>query len=264
MEALGGVLWWQAEVRAMGVAYGEALAIWREIGDRREIANALYNWSFSFAVAADPRSDPLDADPEGKGIAAQEEALALYREIGDRRGEANVLWGIGNRDYFQKGTDAGTSKFRQTLEIFREVGDVTMEAWSLHMLGSGLARLNKIDEARPILRHALRHFYDASDAAGIALLFDDLGSLAVADGDVTRAARLHGAARRLTAATGAELAGFVALQFEQGVRPHVMDHLSPEELEQQSAEGAALPLDAAVAYALDVTLEELRVAHPPD
>lgn len=250
MEALGGVLWWQADLAAMQAAYREALDLWREIGDRSEIANALYNYSFVFSVNADPTVDPRTADPDGEGVRVQEEALALYRELGDRRGEANVLWGMGNREYFARAEDAGTTKFRAALEIFREVGDVTMEAWSLHMLGSGLMRLGRFDESGTLLRHALRHFHDASDAAGIALALDDLAAQAVSDGDLPRAARLRGAARRLTTATGAELAGFVDVTFEQGVRPHVAHELPPEELERYGAEGAAMTLDEAVAYAL--------------
>ncbi len=265
MEALGGVLWWQADLVGMKAAYHEALDLWREQGDKAEVANALYNYSFSFAVSPDPKGDPRSADPDGEGHRAQEEALALYKEIGDLRGQANVLWGMGNRAYFRQDDDAGQSYFRAALELFRQVGDVTMEAWSLHMLGSALLRRASPDESRPILRHALRHFYDASDAAGIALVLDDLASQAVVDDDLPRAARVRGAARRLTAATGAELAGYVDEQFEFYARPQVSDKLSPDELARYGAEGAAMNLDEAVAYALDVTPEELATrSHEPD
>jgi predicted ATPase/class 3 adenylate cyclase len=258
VEALGGVLWWQADILAMKVAYREAVDLWRSIGDRAEIANALYNYSFSFAVSPDPHADPRDSDPEGEGLRAQEEALALFREIGDVRGQANVLWGIGNRHYFLLTGDVGEAEFLEALELFRQVGDVTMEAWSLHMLGSALLRQSdRADESRDYLRHALRHFHEASDASGIALLLDDLASQAVTDGDLPRAARLRGAARRLTAVTGAELAGFINEQYEYIARPQIVKLLSPEELERYGAEGAAMSLDEAVAYALDVPVGEI-------
>ena len=265
MEAVGGVLWWQADLPPMKAAYAEALEIWRRIGDRAEIANALYNYSFSFAVAADPSEDPSTADPTGEGIAAQEEAYAIYREIGDLRGQANVLWGMGNAVYFGVTGDHGEARFRVALDLFRQVGDVTMEAWSLHMLGSALLRQGRYDEAGGHLRHALRHFYAASDAAGMALAFDDLHAHAVSEGDLERGARLYGAARRLTAATGAELAGYVDAQFEHQKRPHISGRLPAEDLERLMAEGAALTLDEAVAYALGVAPAELQTAvHGPD
>ncbi len=257
MEALGGVLWWQADLIGMKAAYRESLDLWREQGDKGEVANALYNYSFAFAVSPDPRVDPLLADPDGEGLRAQEEALALYEEIGDLRGQANVLWGMGNRAYFRQDEDAGEARFRDALERFRQVGDVTMEAWALHMMGSALLRLDRPDESRAVLRHALRHFHDASDAAGIALVFDDLASQAVVDEDLPRAARVRGAARRLTAATGAELASYVDEQFEFYARPQASARLSPEDFARYGAEGAAMTLDEAVAYALDLTPEEL-------
>ncbi len=265
MEALGGVLWWQADIVGMRAAYAEALEIWRTLGDPAEIANALYNYSFGFAVSPDPLEDPLGADPQGEGAAAQAEAYAIYREVGDLRGQANVVWGMGNAGYFGKTGDHGEARFREALELFRRAGDMTMEAWSLHMLGSSLLRRGRADEALEFLQHALRHFYDASDAAGIAMVLDDLHSHSVTQGEMDRAARIYGAARHLAAATGAGLAGYVDVQFEHQLRPHVNSHLSPEEVERLGAEGAAMPLDEAVAYALGVTPEELGAStHGPD
>ncbi|MEO7663669.1 MAG: tetratricopeptide repeat protein, partial [Candidatus Limnocylindrales bacterium] len=264
LEALGGVLWWQADIHAMAAAYEEAVGIWREIGDKREIANALYNYAFAFAVNANPKVDPRKADPDGEGARAQEEALGLFRELGDVRGQANVLWGIGNRRYFSLEGDGGELQFEEALQLFRATGDVTMEAWSLHMLGSALLRQGRTDESRDLFRHALRHFFDASDAAGIALVLDDLSSQATTDGDLVRAARLRGAARQMTAITGAELAGFVNEQYEFIARPQVRQLLTPEELVRYGAEGATMALEDAVAYALDTSTETLRSeGHPP-
>ncbi|MBI2763724.1 MAG: adenylate/guanylate cyclase domain-containing protein [Chloroflexi bacterium] len=260
MEALGGVYWWQADLTKMKEAYVEALGIWRGQGDRTEIANALYNYSFSFAVSPDPKQDPRSADPGGLGAQALAEALALYEEIGDLRGQANVLWAMGNRAYFRAEDGNGRAHFSNALDRFRQVGDVTMEAWSLHMLGSAVLRLGEVEESRSILHHALRHFYDASDASGMALVFDDLSAHAVAEVDLSRAARLRGAARRLTAATGAQLAGFVDEQLAFHDRPAVAQQLTPEELARHTTEGEAMTLDEAVAYGLGISLDELATS----
>jgi len=266
LEALGGVLWWQADIVAMKIAYGEAVDLWRTIGDKAEIANALYNYAFAFAVTPNPRDDPRIADPTGEGARVMDEALALFRELGDLRGQANVLWGFGNREYFAGEGDGGEARFREALELFRQVGDVTMEAWSLHMLGSTLLRHpERADESRTYLRHALRHFHEASDAAGIALVFDDLSSQAVTDGDLPRAARLRGAGHRLATVSGAELAGFVNEQYEFIARPQVVKLFAPGDLERYRAQGAAMSLDDAVAYALDLPVDELDAnAHGHD
>jgi predicted ATPase/class 3 adenylate cyclase len=257
MEALGGVCWWQADIRSMRPAYAEAVEIWRRLGDKAELANALYNYAFVFSVPEDPENPPEKPDPDGEGRRASEEALALYREIGDERGEANVLWGMGNNIYFAVATDAGASLFRAALEKFRRVGDRTMEAWSLHMLGSALLRNRKADESRPHLRDALTHFYLAGDAAGVTMVIDDLSAQAVADDQPDRAARLWGAGRALTRATGAALASYTDEWFEASLRPNVRSGVDPADLEKWSAEGAAMSLDEAVAYALEMDVADL-------
>ena len=131
LEALGGTIWWQGEPVEMGKRYEEALAIWQTLGDEAELANAYYNASFTFAFG--PDTDPgisTDPDPDRIGLSYLEEARDIYHRIGDARGEANALWGIGNYHYFRGYPGNGVEEFRATLEMFRAVGDLTMEAWS--------------------------------------------------------------------------------------------------------------------------------------
>jgi predicted ATPase/class 3 adenylate cyclase len=279
-EALGGVAWWQADLARMTAAYDEALRVWREIGDVAEIANATYNASFAWIARVDPaiRRErevtaagdwrAADAEPVAahearmarQGLELATEARRLFEQIGDERGAANATWSMGNYYYFRAEGDHGTRHYREALEAFRRVGDRTMEAWALHMLGSGLLRLGQVDAARDAVHHALRHFYQAGDAAGITLVLDDISSLAVAEGDLPRAARLRGAARSLTATTGAGLAGFVEELNEDGIRPTARAAMSTEEIERYGAEGAAMSLDETVAYALGVSADELPAA----
>ena len=262
-EALGGICWWQGDFVPMKAYYDEAVAIWRELGDKAELANALYNDSFTFTIASDPTVELAGLDPEGIGRQMLEEARELFAEAGDARGEANTFWALGNSEYFRNASTAGVDHFRRALEIFRTVGDRTMEAWSLHMLGSGLLRRGgATPEAREALEHAVRHFWSAGDASGLVLTFDDLSSFAVSEEDYERAARLRGAARSLTTTTGVGLARFVEEWFEERVRPSVRKVLSNEDLVRWGDEGAALTLDEAVAYALRIStadLEAIRV-----
>jgi predicted ATPase/class 3 adenylate cyclase len=258
MEALGGVCWWQADIRAMRAAYKEAVELWRAIGDKAELANALYNYTFVFSVPEDPNAAPEDLDPDGEGRRASEEAYALYEELGDERGQGNVLWGRGNSKYFSEGPDAGLDNFLAALQKFRNVGDRTMEAWSLHMVGGGLLRERQPEEARPLLREALQHFLIAGDAAGMTMVIDDLSSMALADDQPERASRLWGAGRALAKATGATLASYTDGWIESQLRPNVRNSIEPTDLQRWAAEGAALSLDEAVAYALGLTAEELE------
>ncbi len=250
LEALGGICWWQGDIARMQVAYTEALEIWKGIGDERELANAYYNVSFSFAVG---EHGPFQgSDPEHIGEGYLESALTLFRHIGDKRGEANALWGLGTLRYFEGTELGGEEEFRAALRLFRDEDDRTMEAWALHMLGSALIRQHRTEEARDAVAHAVAHFHAAGDIAGLTLTLYDLASVAVQNDDLPRAARLRGAARNLTTETGAGLATFTETAFEQaGLRPNVLQYMPEAEAERLGAEGAAMTLDDAVAYALE-------------
>ena len=250
LEALGGTLWWQGKIPEMGRRYEEALALWESIGDEHEIANAHYNASFQHAVPRGVANPDVPEDVENVGLAHIEAALEIYHRIGDRRGEANALWALGNYHYFHESPGDGVEQFRLALELFREFGDRTMEAWSLHMLGTSLLRQGELDQARTAIEEAIGHFVAAGDAAGITLTLDDASAVAVAEGDLPRAARLRGAARNLTDETGAGLASYVEDSFDWRARPGVRTRMSEEDLARYGAEGAAMTLDEAVAYAL--------------
>jgi len=253
MEALGGVAWWQADLDVMGPAYEEALRIWESVGDQREIVNALYNDSFKYAVSADPKT----SDPDRVGFGQMSRARDLAIEIGDEHGRANALWGIGNWRYFHDDADWGATEFAEALDVFRQVGDRTMAAWSLHMLSTALIKARDIDGARRNVSEALRLFHRYGDVAGITLALDDFAALAVADDDLPRAARLWGAARALSSAGGVGLADFVDAQYEFYSRPNARFILEPADLERYAQEGRAMTLDESVAYALETSIDQL-------
>ena len=104
-EAIGGVAYWQADHPAAERWYHEALRIWREQGDKREIANALYNDAYAdilplMGLTGEALTEAQKAPQYAVGLAKLEEALALYREAGDQAGEGNILWALGSYHYF--------------------------------------------------------------------------------------------------------------------------------------------------------------------
>ena len=251
VEAVGGTCWWQGDAAAMSRHYEEALALWLEIGDEAEIANAYYNASFSLMVPRLPDDSAIgDTDHDAVGLRYIEEARLRFHALGDSHGEGNALWAVGNYHYFRGHPGHGVNEFRASLEMFRASNDTTMEAWALHMLGIGLLRNGETEEARGHIEHAVRHFHAAGDAAGLTMTLDDLATLAVADGDLVRAARIRGAARHLTVETGAELARYVEDNFGHGDRAIVGAQMSEADIAMYGAEGAAMTLDEAVIYGL--------------
>ena len=248
-EARGGVAYWQADRETARACYQAALDTWRAIGDKREIANALYNRAYADAVGI-MGGEPAD-ELRGKPREMLEEALALYRELGDIAGEGNILWGIGSFSFFARDMAAAETWYGKALERHREAGHRTMEAWSLHMLALSLLGQRRTEESKAHATKALAIFRDAGDVSGINLVLDDLAGVAVVDGDLPRAGRMWGAARRLQQVTGAELASFNESGFGTYGYPNPRDALSPEDLERYGAEGAAMSLDESIAYAFE-------------
>jgi non-specific serine/threonine protein kinase len=250
-EAFGGIAYWQTDHVTAKRQYEEALTLWREIGDKRELANALYNRAYADIILV---MGGIDRRPEvlQPGRERLEEALALYEEIGDVAGQGNIMWGLGSFHYFSAEADQAQQWYRRSLELHRASGHRTMEAWSLHMLALSAAGQRHFDEALEQGRHAMRHFYEAGDVSGVTLTLDDLAIVAVANGDQERAGRLWGAARHLQQTTGTGIADYVGQNLDLYKIATPRDVLAPEELERLAAEGAAMGLDEIVAYALEV------------
>ena len=148
--------------------------------------------------------------------------------------------------------------------MFRRLGDRTMEAWSLHMLGTALIRLGPLDEARETDRRRRCASSTAfGDVAGITLVPRRLRRRSRSPTTTCpRAARLWGAARALSAAGGVGLADFVDPQFEFYGRPNARFVLDAERARALADEGRAMTLDESVAYALETDDRRARAARP--
>jgi predicted ATPase/class 3 adenylate cyclase len=253
LEALGGIAYWQGDFVAAIPAYRGATDIWRELGDRPEFANALYNLAFTYNIDANAKEQGPTYDMRYSGPLL-DEALSIYRELGDQRGIGNVLWAQGGAEMFADRGNAALPIFEEARAAFKAVGDRTMEAWALHMMGVSNVLIKDFPAADDDFRHALRHFADAGDITGQALIVDDFATLALSSGDKERGIRLWGAARRIQATLGT---GLVQAQInspgQAWIQPEPED-ATPERRAELEAEGRALTLEEALAYALSGTL----------
>jgi tetratricopeptide (TPR) repeat protein len=248
VEAFGGVAYWQSDVETSRRYYEEQLTLWRELGDRSELANALYNRAHADMVGV-MSGEPIDVDElPGKGLL--NEALGIYQELGDKSGEGNILWGLGSFSFFSGTATEAEDWFRRSLELHRQAGNRTMEAWSLHMLGSSQNAQREFAVAAETGRHALRHFHEAGDISGVILTLDDLSIAALGVGDVERAGRLWGAARHLQTSTGTTLADYVEATNQLFGVATPREGVPADLLPGLAAAGAAMSLDEIVAYAL--------------
>ena len=237
LEAAGGIAYWQGDMPAAQAFYDECLASTREGGTRAELANAIYNVSF-----------PRMVNRQDLARAAQllTEALPIFREVGDEAGLGRCLWGLGNADYFAARYPDAIAHLDEAIELFRRLDDRFSLGWALHT--RALVALKYLDwaAADAFVVEALEIFSAASDVSGIVLLLDDAAAVARVKGEPRRQIRLAAAATAHQAASGAGLGAILKAEEEWTLR----EALTSEEDKRAWAEGQAMSLEEAVAYAL--------------
>jgi predicted ATPase/class 3 adenylate cyclase len=243
LEGGGGIAYWMADWDAAEKYYGECVDLQKELGDTAGLAEALYNLSFVFALPPPPRRD-LD-----RSLELNAEALELYQEVGDRRGEAKVLWHSSNAQLIRNEWEQCLENAEKALEIFRQFDDQFSIGWALHSIGVAWIGLGDLDEAENALSESLGLFRAAADLTGIALLVNDFSILAMARDDLERSVRLHAAALEIERQAGQGLVtnyeGYVPWNPESS-----RERLGDEAYESLWAEGDAMSVDEAVAYAI--------------
>ncbi len=238
LEAAGGLAYWQADMDVAQGFYDECLELTRRMGDQRAIANAIYNAAFPMIVSR-------------TGLARArlllEEALPVFRELSDEGGVARTLWGLGNAGYFEKDYVAAKPPLEEAQALFRRLDDRFMLGWSTHTLGLVAVKNEDVEAARKYFADALRLFIEAQDVSGITLQLDNLSVVARKEGDLVRATRLAAAAVTQQAVTGTSLGGLLGYQEGRTGR----EGLNEPDAVKAWAEGKALTLEEAIAYALD-------------
>lgn len=240
VEALGGITWWQGDIDACEAAYEEALRLQLELGDQREIANALYNRGL---VEAFFRED-FEA-----GRHDLEKSLAIYEGLGDAGGLADVHWGLGNLLVYAGNSAEGIPHYDQSIAGYQAVGNVFGEGWSHFELGEAHRRLGDMETARPHYVRGLELLFGTGDVSATVLFLMAFAAVARAEGDEERTFRLAGAAYAFSDRSGIDIISVAANRIEG------MDRGSLEAVTGAPAgfyrEGAAMSYQEAVDYALE-------------
>jgi hypothetical protein len=252
LDAQGGLAYWLGDQPAAQEAYRAALSLRRAQGDPAAIGEALYNLAFTY----------IFQEEASKGVAGLDEAAALFEAIGDKPGLGKVLWARANLEW-TTGGPAGAIPARdyalRALEVFEEVGDRFMIAWSEYTASLGsMVTGARLDGTRRVAR-ALRLFRESGDVSGYTLVLDTASALLLSAGDRDVAATLAGVVRTLERTTGTGLNAVNRTYY--GYDPQVLAD-DPATAEAFLA-GTRLSVDEAVELALE-HLAQLERRLPPD
>jgi tetratricopeptide (TPR) repeat protein len=123
----------------------ESLAVWRQVGDRRGIAEAL-----NLLGDLDVDRSELDAAQE-----RYEGALALYRELEDRSGIAETLYNLADVALREANVDTAEALLVECRQLGQELGDRALLAAALSDQGRVTLSRGDVARARLLFEEAL-------------------------------------------------------------------------------------------------------------
>jgi tetratricopeptide (TPR) repeat protein len=159
----------------------EALAIFREIGDRKGIALSLEG----LAWAANTRGE--------LGAARQlfQESLAIFREIGNQERIARYLHALGYMAWMLGEYEVAKELHQESLVLRKEIGDQSGVADSLAYLGSTASYgFKEYGEAKQLLQESLAIYEEIGNLYGVSVALPSLGEIANVMGEYAEAAQL--------------------------------------------------------------------------
>jgi non-specific serine/threonine protein kinase len=183
LTAYGGIAYWQGDHAAARKAYGEALELHRQSGDKQRLAFALYNFGWILAFNREL----------GQAQALLEEASSLFADQGDERGELIVGEAI-----------ALVAMIGGDLARARDVGEALLDDYSrlgmqfhyadtVGMLTTIYLEMGDASRARELLIEVAHVRASMGDVSWRPHLLQIAAGLAVAEGRPVDAGRLLGA-----------------------------------------------------------------------
>jgi predicted ATPase/class 3 adenylate cyclase len=167
--------------------FGEALTLYRELGDDQRLSATLNSLGVATSAVGD-----LEA-----GRAYLVESLALKEAVGDSGGVATTLGNLAVLEMEEGDLDRSEELFHRSIEMSRQIDD----RWGVTISSSNLAVvvLEKGDHvrARDLAGEALGSFFELEDLDGVAECLETFAAIAVVGGRSEVAGGLAGAAMGL-------------------------------------------------------------------
>jgi tetratricopeptide (TPR) repeat protein len=212
----------------------QALELFRELGDMPGIALTLDMLAAPVEILGD----------HVRARALADESFAIFRQLGDRPGTLYPLSKVAEDEWKHGDRELAVALTEETLELAREVRDDWWLAGRLLALADMSWVLEQIPRAHRLAREALSLAHELGASFHLLYAFGLLSALAAADGDAARAGRLWAAAETIEESGQAVFQPSTRDPYAEAVFALGAD------LDAGLAEGHAMTLDQAVAYAL--------------
>jgi predicted ATPase/DNA-binding XRE family transcriptional regulator len=241
LNGLGTFRAWQGDFDSAQRCHEESVLLFREIGDRAGLAEALSTYAMLFILRGD----------YGRAGPPLEEGLALSRELRNTNLIAQCLLFLGNLAYSQGHVQQAGAFWEESLVLRR----AERNQWHIAVVLAFLAMvaLDQEDDARARgqLVESLTVLRELGDRWQTAHTLEVFAGLAAMQGHLLRAAHIFGAAQAFRESLSAPMLLFQRHFNERGVAA-LRAQLDPDTLAAAWAEGRKMSLEQAIAYALEV------------
>ena len=240
MSEAGTFAFYRADFDRAIELHGEALVLYRDVGDDSGVAFAL----LCLGAQHLEKGDYEQAAP------FLEEALAVSRRGGDKQNTASTLHNLGEVERQRGNYERAKALGMESIALWREIKD----DYNLSLVVGWVGLLevwsgDEPDLAEGFLKEALALERELGYWASGAWELEGFAGLAGARGQEARAARLWGAAEALRANIGVPLSPDARLLYERSVAA-ARTQLGEAEWEAAFAEGMAMSPEEAAEYAL--------------
>ena len=189
------------------------------------------------------------------GVAADhaDRAASLLRASADLPGELLALFVAGVCHGFAGNSEEAMARHRQCIARADEVGDHHVKGLAVAGVGEQELARGRLDEASALFRETVILKRELDDRMGMAVGFDSLGRVAIAEGRGERAALLLGAAEGIWDAVGMSETGnpFAFAPSRSAGLQQARKLLGKQRFRELFRRGSRLGLDEAVRFALE-------------
>jgi ATP/maltotriose-dependent transcriptional regulator MalT len=229
----------------------ESLAMYRQLENTLDVADVLCRLAEARYVA--------QSDPE-LIVSLLEESLAISRNVGDKMGLANCIRLSGQLALSQGNAFEARSLGEEALALFRETGHRQGISLSLCLLARVEANEGNYQAARTLYEQSLATAFRGMDDMGlVASCLEGLAVVVAAQGELTWAARLWGAAEVHREVIGAPLPPVERPAYERNVDT-ARNHLGDKTFTAAWAEGRTMTPEQALAAQSSVPTPQLPSA----
>ncbi len=242
LRGLGSTSLFSGELAQAMAHYEEGLRLSREIGDRFGVASALQGIGW---VAITRRTYP-------EAARAAEESLALYRAVGFQRGIAQALGILGIVASVERDDARAVALLEDSLEIYRKVKDRDGIAMGQALLGHAVRVAGDHRRAARLFQNCIHENKEMGNRR-VFFPLEELALISASRGDAERAARLLGAVEALRKARSIPPMGVSTFVDRSEGLAAVRATLGDAQFAVALAEGRTMTREQAIEYALSVS-----------